>query len=111
MIAVLANGLWILGCAGLLATASYLDWQRKLQHRGWRQIWPTPRFLFPVSLSLAMVCAGCVWSGRVAVPPVTWWETGVWVGLALSLIACSAISAMAGDKYGWDTTMEGKHRL
>jgi membrane protein YdbS with pleckstrin-like domain len=111
MVAFLANGMWILGCAGLLATAGYLDWQRSFQQRSWSQVWSTPRFLFPVSLSLVLVCAGCAWNGRVAVHPATWWVTGVWVALALLFVVFSVNSFMAGDKRGWDITMEGKHRL
>jgi hypothetical protein len=111
MSALFANGMWILGCAGLLATAGYLDWLRGWQQRAWSQVWRTPRFRFPVSLSLALVCTGCAWNGRVAVHPVSWWETGMWVALALFFGVLSVISGLAGDKDGWDNPMEGKHRL
>ena len=105
---LLANALWVLGVSGVLATGSYMQWHRTIHKQSWRFVVRTPRFLFPLCLSIALICAGAALSGRFGVQPDAWWEAFVWGGLALLFGGQSVLYALAGHKQGWDTSTEGE---
>ena len=99
---------WVLGLSGVLATGSYLQWRRTIHSQSWRFVMQTPRFLLPLCLSVALVCTGVALSGRFGVQPDARWKSLLWGGLALAFFGQSVWYAIAGDKHGWDTPMEGK---
>lgn len=105
---LLVHALWVLGLSGALATGSYLQWRRTIHRQSWRLVVRTPRFLFPLCLSIALICAGVALSGRFGVQPDALWESLLWGGLALAFAGQSVWYAVAGDKHGWDTSTEGK---
>ena len=108
---VLSDALWILGLSGLLATGSYMQWHRVVHGRTWRYVLHTPRLLLPFCLSATFFCAGVALSGRLATDPAAWWETVVWVIMVVFFTIHSVLYGVAGDKYGWDTSTEGKQLL
>ena len=73
---VLANGLWILGLAILLATASWAHWTAGLRGIRLRRVLKRPSTRRPLSLGILFFCAGMAGTGR------TWWERAAWVMLA-----------------------------
>lgn len=105
---LLVNTLWVLGLSGVLATGSYLQWHRTIHGRSWWFVMRTPRFLFPLCLSIALICTGVALSGRLGVPPDALWESLLWGALALAFFGQSVGYAVAGNKHGWDTSTEGK---
>jgi len=105
---LLVHALWVLGLSGVLATGSYLQWRRTVRSQSWRFVVHTPRFLFPLCLSVALISTGAALSERLGIQPNALWESLLWGGLALVFFGQSAWYAIAGDKHGWDTSTEGK---
>ena len=104
---VLIDAIWILGLAGLLAIGSYFDWYRRVREWTWGYTLRTWRFLFSLSLSLTVFCIGMTLNGVVSMQRAPMWETLAWSLLSLLLLVQSVIYGVAGDNYGWDTSMEG----
>ena len=104
---VLIDAVWIFGLSGLLATGSYFAWYRDVRGWSWRHTLRTPRFLLSLCLSLTVFCIGVALNGVVSVQRPPMWETLVWSLLSLFLLVQSVIYGIAGDKNGWDTSMEG----
>jgi hypothetical protein len=77
---VLANGLWILGLAILLATASWAHWIAGLCGTRLCTVLGRPPTWRTLSLGILLFCAGMAGTGR------TWWERAVWVVLAATWV-------------------------
>ena len=105
---VLTHTLWVLGVSGVLATCSYMQWRRTVYGRSWRFVVRTPRFLFPLCLSITLISAGAALSGFFGVQSGAGWGSIAWGGLALLFALQSVFYARAGDRQGWDTPTEGK---
>jgi hypothetical protein len=110
LLGVLSNTLWILGLSGVLATVSYVNWYRFLHRRSWQFVLSTPRLLFPLCLSITLICAGAAMAGRFGADQAAWQETLVWGALAAVFAGQSIAYYMAGHKNGWDTSTEGMVR-
>ena len=78
---ILANGLWILGLAVLLAALSWAHWAASTGRVRFRAVlcWPWLRRV--VSLGLVLFCLGLMMTGR------TWWERALWVALTVAWMA------------------------
>ena len=66
-----------------------------------------PSLLFSLSLSLTVFCIGMTLNGVVSIPRSPMWEILAWGLLSLLLLVQTVIYGVAGDNYGWDTSMEG----
>ena len=76
-LAVAANGLWVLGLAGMLAALSYFDNYARLRGQSTRQVLKAPMFICPFAWSAAVFCLGVAASGG------SWWQRVAWVALAV----------------------------
>jgi hypothetical protein len=78
---VLANSLWVLGLATLLATFSRAYWAACVEKARLRAVLARPGILRAVNLSFFLVCAGLATTGR------TWWGRVLWGLLAVAWVA------------------------
>lgn len=73
---VIANSLWILGLAVLLAVLSWTHWVASTEGNRIRDALKRPRIQQALDLGLFLFCAGLAATGR------TWWERILWGLLA-----------------------------
>lgn len=73
---VIANSLWILGLAALLATLSWAHWVASTEKTRLRTILRRPPIRRILDLGLVLFCAGLAATSR------TWWERALWGLLA-----------------------------
>lgn len=104
-----ADALWILGLSGVLATFSYLSWERSLRRWNWKDVLVTPRFLTPFCLSLALFCTGMALNAATN-PTPSWWQIAAWSVLAVVFALYCANSARAARRNGWDAPIEGNRQ-
>lgn len=111
---VLIDALWLLGLAGLLATAGTMGWVRqvdpRLNHRPWRHTLQTPRSRTPLALSLALIASGVALNGLVGKRPDPVWAVVAWFLLSFLFIIQTVYYAWIGDQHGWDSSMEGNRK-
>ncbi len=102
---VFLNALWVLGLSGLLATFSFMDWYRQQQGWRWKKTFTVARFLAPMSLSLMFTCIGIGGAGWVGYAPSPWWQTTLWLVLAVSFLIQFISYLRFARKNGWDTSV------
>ncbi len=103
---LLADALWILGLAGVLATFSYLSWYKGLRRWSWRFVLGVPRLLAPLCLSLTLFCMGMAFSGLFSFQPAPWWQSLAWGLLTILFLVQTIVYFMGGYRQGWDKPME-----
>ena len=102
---VLAQALWVVGLAGLLATFSFAGWQRR---DGGRRHRPAPRLFIPTSFSLVAVCTGALLNGVIHPNTMTGWERVAWSLLLFILILLLAADRISSrGQAGWGKTRLG----
>jgi O-antigen/teichoic acid export membrane protein len=69
---VLANSLWILGLAVLLAVLSWARWVASMEGNRLRVVLKRPHTQQALDVGLFLFCAGLAATGR------TWWERVLW---------------------------------
>jgi hypothetical protein len=69
---VVANSLWVLGLAVLLATLSWANWAASVEKVRFRAVLGRPRSQQALDLGLFLFCAGLAATGRA------WWERVLW---------------------------------
>lgn len=106
---VLIDAVWLIGLAGLLATAGYLGWYRQLHGWRWRHVLDLPLGRMPISLSLALIALGAALNGLTGKRPDPWWAVVIWFLLFFLFIIQTGLVAWAGDHHGWDSSTEGNH--
>jgi len=91
---VLANSLWILGLAILLAALSWAHWVANTKKVRLRAVLGRPWAQRVLTLGLILLCAGLAATGR------TWWERALWALLAVAwgVSAAGRGPAPAGDE-------------
>jgi hypothetical protein len=77
---VIANSLWILGLAVLLAVLSWAHWVASTERGRLRAVLRRPRILQGLDLGLFLFCTGLAATGY------TWWERILWGLLAAAWI-------------------------
>jgi hypothetical protein len=77
---VIANSLWILGLAVLLAVLSWAHWVASTEGKRLRAVLGRPRTRQGLDLGLFLFCAGLAATGRA------WWERVLWGLLAAAWI-------------------------
>ncbi len=107
---VFIEALWVLGLAGALATFSYMAWYRGLHSWSWRFTFSVPRFLVPLSFSLALFCTGMALNGVIAYQPAPWWQTAAWSVLAILFVFQLVLYGRVGRQKGWDAPIEGNKK-
>jgi hypothetical protein len=103
---VLADTLWLMGLAGLLATASYLSWYRQLKQVNWLLALRAPIARLAFSLSLTLVAAG-VLLRRLLTGEGAGWQMVAWGLLFFLLFIQTVLLAWAVRQGGWASSMEG----
>jgi hypothetical protein len=88
---VMANGLWVLGLALLLATLSWAHWAASMERTRFRTILGRPGVQRTTNLALALFCLGLATTAR------KWWERAVW---GLLTVAWVVQAWTAGRKPG-----------
>ena len=73
---VIANSLWVLGLAALLATLSWTHWVASMGKIRFRTVLRRPSIRWALDLGLVLFCAG------LAATSGTWWERALWGLLA-----------------------------
>ena len=99
--AILANSLWILGVAFLLAIVSWAYWAANTQGDRFRTVMNLPRIQQALSGAAFLFCAGLAATSR------TWWEQLLWGLLAAAwavraLLKRSSTSKTGARKRGMD---------
>lgn len=103
---LLADFLWILGLAVVLATVSYTVWLAPVTNRPLRVVMHTPRFLAPLCIGIEFFSIGMAMTGLAAFRHSPWWETLAW-SIFVILFGIQAIMySLAGARYGWDTPVK-----
>ena len=74
---VVANGVWILGLAVLLAAFSWASWVASVERGRVRTVLGRPGARRALGLGLVLFCAGLAATGR------TWWERALWALLSV----------------------------
>jgi hypothetical protein len=77
---VIANSLWILGLAVLLAVLSWARWVAHTEQSRLRAVLKQPSIQTALDLGLFLFCAGLAATGR------TWWERALWGLLAAAWV-------------------------
>jgi hypothetical protein len=88
---VIANSLWILGLAVLLAVLSWAHWVASTEGKQLRAVLGRPRTRQGLDLGLFLFCAGLAATGRA------WWERVLW-GLLAAAWVFQAWSARPGAR-------------
>lgn len=110
---VMVNALWLVGLAGLLATAGYLNWYRELTQWSWRHLLSLPRVRMPLALSLMLIAVGAALADLTGKRHDSGWITAAWCILSFLLFILfiqTVFFARAGDQHGWDSSTEGDYR-
>lgn len=105
-----ANALWLVGLAGLLAAAGYLQWYRQMHRWPWRRLLAVPRARMPLALSLTFVCAGVTLNDLLGKRHDPGWAVVGWVLLFILFSIQTVFYARAGDQHGWDSSTRGNDR-
>lgn len=77
---VIANSLWILGLAVLLAVLSWARWIAQTEQSRLRVVLKRPSIQIALDAGLFLFCAGLAATGR------TWWERILWGLLAAAWV-------------------------
>lgn len=77
---VVANSLWILGLAVLLAALSWANWAASVKKVRFRTALTRPGVQRALNLGLFLFCAGLAATGRA------WWERVLWGLLAVAWV-------------------------
>lgn len=77
---VIANSLWILGLAILLAVLSWARWIAQTKQSRIRIVLKRPSIQIALDVGLFLFCAGLAATGR------TWWERVLWGLLAAAWV-------------------------
>lgn len=77
---VVANSLWILGLAVLLAVVSWARWIAQTEQSQLRIVLKRPSTQIALDVGLSFFCAGLAATGR------TWWERILWGLLAAAWV-------------------------
>ncbi len=94
---VIANSLWILGLAVLLAVLSWARWIAHTEQSRLRIVLKQPSIQIALDVGLSLFCMGLAATGR------TWWERVLW-GLLAAAWVVQTWSAGRGKRYaGKDT--------
>ena len=81
---MVANSVWILGLAVLLAAFSWASWAASAEGVRFRTMLRRPGMQRVLSLGLMLFCAGLAATGRA------WWERTLW-GLLTAIFAVQAL--------------------
>lgn len=87
---VLANALWVMGLAVLLATLSWAHWAAGVAEVRFRRVLGRTGVRRVVDLGLALFCAGLAATSRV------WWQWVAWGVLAAAWLVDGALATL-GD--------------
>jgi hypothetical protein len=77
---VIANSLWILGLAVLLAALSWARWVAHTEQNRLRTVLKRPSIQIALDVGLFLFCAGLATTGRA------WWERILWGLLAAAWV-------------------------
>lgn len=103
---VFIDALLVLGLAGVLATASFMDARRRVRGRNWAVTLRLPRMLVPLSSSLALVSAHMALRLADGVAGGALWRLAAWAVLLVVFLGAAVISATLGRRHGWDTPVQ-----
>lgn len=78
---VMANSLWVLGLATLLAALSWAHWAASVRASRFRTVLGQPAVQLALDLGLLLFCAGLAATARA------WWERALWGLLTLAWVA------------------------
>lgn len=90
--AVIANSLWILGLAALLATLSWSHWIASVEDARFRAVLRRPQIQRAIDGGLALFCIGLAATSR------TWWERILWGLLATAWVAQAWLANTASEE-------------
>lgn len=98
---VFIDALLVLGLAGVLATASFMDACRRVRGWNWSLALSMPCMLVPLCSSLLLV------SARMAVRPGgSPWFGALWALLSVIFLGAAVVIASLGRRHGWDTPVK-----
>jgi hypothetical protein len=97
------DALLVLGLAGVLATASFMDARRRVCDWDWPVTLRLPRTLVPLCISLALVSARMVIRLAPGAPSGALWLFAAWGLLLVIFLGAAVVIATLGRRHGWDT--------
>lgn len=103
---VFIDALLVLGLAGVLATASFMDARRCARGWSWAVTLRLPRMLVPLCFSLALVCARMALRHAVDALPKAPWLLAAWGLLLVIFLGAAVVVATLGRRHGWDTPVQ-----
>jgi len=83
---LIANSLWILGCALALATLSYASWQASVKNEKMRMVLSSPGY------KISLYAAGALFSIGLAATSERIWEIILWTIFAILFIIQAGLS-------------------
>ena len=105
---LISDSLWVFGLAGVLATASYMNWIRSVRQWTWARTLNTPMMLAPLCFSLFLFSGGMALSGALSASPAPLWQEIAWGVLAVLFGFQTVLYARTGRRTGWDAPIEGQ---
>jgi hypothetical protein len=103
---VFIDALLVLGLAGVLATASFIDARRRVRGWTWAVTLRLPRMLVPLCISLVLVCARMALRHATGVWAGAPWLFAAWGLLLVVFLGAAVVIATLGRRYGWDTPVQ-----
>ncbi|MBE2238050.1 MAG: hypothetical protein IAE81_09690 [Caldilineaceae bacterium] len=103
-----SDALWVFGLAGVLATASYMNWVRGVRQWTWARTLNTPMLLAPLCFSLFLFSGGMTLAAFFSAWPTPWWQMIAWSVLAVLFGVQGVLYARTGRRTGWDAPIEGQ---
>ncbi|MEA3375251.1 MAG: hypothetical protein U9R72_03505 [Chloroflexota bacterium] len=95
---VVANGLWVLGLAVVLAGLSWAHWLATVEGARFRDVLGRTGMRRVTDGGLALFCTGVAATSRV------WWQRGLWALLALAWVVDGAVASHSSDTAGDDVS-------
>jgi hypothetical protein len=103
---VFIDALLVLGLAGVLATASFMDARRRVRGWNWAVTLRLPRMLVPLCSSLVLVCARMALRLAPGASAGTLWRFAAWGLLLVVFLGAAVVIATLGRRHGWDTPVQ-----
>lgn len=96
--AVVANGLWVLGLALVLAVLSWGYWAAQVEEERMRDVLGRPALRRTMDLGLAVFCVG------LAATSQPWWQRVLWAALGVAWLVDAALAGRGAGEPDHDVS-------
>lgn len=113
LVSLSINSIWVIGLSALLATASYLDWYRRIHRWTLRDTFRRPLALGPYFTSLALISFGLFLNSAMVMAPnvesmTGLWKAITWGGCTIIFAFQTILTVLTGVRKGWDVPIKNE---